>query len=186
MYHHREVFLETPLALVAAEIRFTDSARLRQQSILDHIIIALEDRFPYSRPVQSMGLQLLVGTAPAAQTMPPATSLILTNQSSTESVSLTSTSLTYETTHYTEFPDLLAAVQMACVALASAGVQPAMERIGLRYIDEIRVPEPISDARQWSEWIDNRLIDHLAVGPKIYPVAMTRESLPMIWATGRG
>jgi uncharacterized protein (TIGR04255 family) len=172
MYPNREVFEATPLVLVAAEIRFTDSPRLRQQATLDKISIALEDRFPAPRPIPEMGFQISVGTAP--QPMPPSTLVRLTNAANTESISLTSTSLLYETTHYTEFSELLAVVQRAGSALVEAGVLPVVERVGLRYIDEVRVPDLITDARQWSQWIDHRLIDHLAVGPADRPVTTTQ------------
>ncbi|MDP4013489.1 MAG: TIGR04255 family protein [Candidatus Nanopelagicales bacterium] len=168
MYPGREVFANTPLALVAAEVRFTDSARLRQQTTLDAIAIALEDRFPFARPSQQpqAGLRIAVG---AASPPPPSDRLVLTDETSTQSVSLTPTSLTYETTAYDEFPYLLGAVEKACQALVDAGVRPAISRIGLRYIDEVRVPVAITDARQWGEWISQRLVDSLSVGPEGSP-----------------
>ena len=47
MYANREIFPNSPLALVTAEVRLTDSPRLRQQETLDNVAIALEDRFPH-------------------------------------------------------------------------------------------------------------------------------------------
>jgi uncharacterized protein (TIGR04255 family) len=84
--------------------------------------------------------------------------------------------VTYETTGYTNFDDLLGAVAAACDALVAARVRPAVRRVGLRYIDEVRVPEAITDVRQWGKWIDHRLIDHLEVGPDHVP-ATTMQSV---------
>lgn len=173
MYPDREVFPESPLALVAAEIRFSDSARLRQQPTLDAITIALEDLFPYAEPLQQTDLNFnsAAGAAPQVQQR---TGVMLKNASKTESLSLASSALTYETTAYATFHDLLNAVTAACSALVEVNVRPAIERIGLRYIDEVRVPEPVTDGRQWARWINARLIEHLSVGPGDAPVTLTQ------------
>lgn len=173
MYPDREVFSESPLALVAAEIRFSDSARLRQQHTLDAIAIALEDLFPYAEPLQqtSLNFSLVPG---AAQQVQQRAGVMLKNAAKTESLSLVSSALTYETTAYTTFHDLLKAVTAACSALVEANVRPAIERVGLRYIDEVRVPEPVTDGRQWARWINAPLIEHLSVGPEDSPVTVTQ------------
>jgi len=85
-----------------------------------------------------------------------------------------SSSLTYETTAYGQFEELLSAVGGACAALVDASIRPALLRVGLRYIDEVRVTERIEDARQWSSWVDGRLVDHLAVGPDSATVTGTQ------------
>lgn len=72
---------------------------------------------------------------------------------------------TYETTAYTSFEQLVDAVTEACEALDTAKVRPAVQRVGLRYIDEVRVPEQITDVRQWSSWINGSLLAYLEVGP---------------------
>lgn len=186
MYLKREVFSATPLVLVAAEIRFTDSPRLRKQETLDAVSIALEDRFPASRPIPQPDVQISFGATPAVRPSPTETLLRLTDAANTEAISLTSTSLLYETARYSEFSDLIAAVQKASAVLIEAGVRPVVERVGLRYIDEVRVPDPISDARQWSQWIDHRLIDHLAIGPEDQPVTMTQGVMAFDLGEERG
>lgn len=188
MYPNREVFRKSPLALVAAEVRFTDSARLRRQDTLDTVAIALEGRFPFVRHVQQSGFQIVVGSpgAPVSASTPTTMATVLTGETNTESLSLTSTSLTYETTDYSEFQVLLDAVQNACRALLDAGVRPALQRVGLRYIDEVRVPERISDARQWADWIDHRLIEHFGVGPAGHPVRMAQGVTTYDLGEGKG
>lgn len=188
MYPNRERFPDSPLALVAAEVRFTDSARLRQQDTLDKVAIALEGRFPFAHSVQQSGLHLVVGgsATPAAATMPVTNMTVLTSSTNTESITLTSASVIYETTDYVEFTSLLDAVQQACQALIDAEVRPAIRRIGLRYIDEVRVPTAIADVRQWSEWIDRRLVDHVDVGPVRHPVRMTQGVTTYDLGDGKG
>lgn len=183
MYPHREVFPDAPLALVAAEIRFTDAARLRQQQTKDEVTIALEDRFPFAEPLQQTAFSLTPTTEPQVQQR---IGVVLKNAASTETLTVMSESLTYETIAYTDFDDLLEAVTAACDALIRAKVRPALQRVGLRYIDEVRVPEEITDVRQWGKWIDHRLIDQLAVGPDDVPVTMTQGVNTYDLGEGRG
>lgn len=183
MYPNREIFPESPLALVAVEIRFTDAARLRQQQTKDEIAIALEDRFPFADRLNHMDVSLAESEQPQVQNQ---SGVVLKNKASSESLTVTSDSLTYETTAYTSFDDLLSAVAVACDALIDAKVRPALQRIGLRYIDEVRVPTQITDARQWSQWVDKRLVDQLYVGPDQSHVKMMQGVNSYDLGDGRG
>lgn len=171
MYPNREVFPNAPLALVAAEIRFTDAARLRQQQTKDQVAIALEERFPFAEPLRLADLNLTHGGSPQVQER---LGVVLKAADSTETLTVMSESLTYETTAYDSFAGLLQAVVAACDALVAAKVRPAIQRVGLRYIDEVRVPESITDVRQWDKWINDRLIRQLTVGPDDFPATTTQ------------
>lgn len=183
MYPNREFFPNAPLALVAAEIRFTDAARLRQQQTKDQVTIALEERFPFAEPLRRADINLTPGGPPQLQER---LGVVLKNASSTESVTIMSESLTYETTAYTTFEELLEAVAAACHALVEEKVRPAVMRVGLRYIDEVRVPDPITDVRMWGKWIDERLMGHLAVGPDDVPATATQSVSTYDLGEGRG
>lgn len=185
MYPSREIFDGTPIALVAAEVRFTDAARLRQQQTKDEIIIALEGRFPFAEPLHraEMNLSLVGGGAPQIQER---LGVVLRNGQSTETLTLLSESLTYETTAYIRFESLLMAVTEACQALAGAGVRPAVQRVGLRYINEVRVPGEITDVRDWRSWINESLLGHLAVGPDHVPVTGAQSFSTYDLGEGRG
>lgn len=169
MYPNREIFPNSPLALVAAEIRFTDAARLRQQQTKDEVTIALEEQFPFAEPLQQAEVSLNLVPGGGQPQIQERRGVVLKSASSTETLTIMSESLTYETTAYGSFERLLEAVNAACEALDAAKVRPALQRVGLRYIDEVRVPEQITDVRQWSTWINNRLIGHLEVGPEGVP-----------------
>lgn len=188
MYRNRETFSSAPLALVAAEIRFTDAARLRQQQTKDEVAIALEEQFPFAEPFQraEVNLTLVSGGSQPQPQIHERAGVVLKNASSTEAITIMSGSLTYETTAYTSFERLLEAVTAACHALDAAKVRPAMRRVGLRYINEVRVPEPITDARQWGAWIDDRLIRHLDVGPEEIPVTGTQSVSTYDLGEGKG
>ncbi|MCV7198162.1 TIGR04255 family protein [Mycobacterium angelicum] len=165
MYPNREIFPNAPLALVTTEIRFTDSPRLRQQETLDAVAIALEERFPLSTPQSNVTFSvgnLGPGVLPQVE---HERRVVLTNTAKTESVTITPSSFICETTAYREFDDFRVGVTDVCEALLAANVRPALVRVGLRYIDEVRVPEPITDVRAWGKWIDDSIISPLTIGP---------------------
>jgi uncharacterized protein (TIGR04255 family) len=165
MYPNREVFSHAPLALVTCEVRFTDSPRLRQQDTLDAVAIKLEERFPLSTPQTNVTFNV---TNVGPGVLPQVTQerrVVLTNTAKTESVTITPTSFICETIAYREFDDFRVNVTAVCEALIAANVRPALVRVGLRYLDEVRVMEPITDVRAWGKWIDASVIRPLTIGP---------------------
>jgi uncharacterized protein (TIGR04255 family) len=152
---------------VVAEVRFTDAPRLRQQETLDAVAIAVERRFPLAEPLTGVNLANAgPGVPPRVE---PRQGVLLRNVDSTESLTLTASTVTYETTNYAGLDAIETAMTAACDALADAQVSSALQRVGLRYIDEIRVPAPPADARGWSTWIDGSLLGPLAVTPDHVP-----------------
>ncbi len=184
MHPDHEHFAVPPVALVTAELRFTDSPRLRQQDTLDAIAIACEHRFPIAEPITGMAVEPTgLGAAPQ---LVARQSVILRNAESTEALTLTSNSLTYETTAYRDFDDLAGVVNDACRTLITAGVAPALTRVGLRYINEVRVREPVSEVRAWSDWIDPRVLGTLSVAPEGVPVRALQAAVSFDLGNGGG
>jgi len=184
MYPDREHFAASPVALVTAELRFTDSPRLRQQDTLDTIAIACEHRFPIAEPVTAMAVE---PTGPsAAPQLVARQSVVLRNAESTEALTLATTALTYETTAYRDFDDLAGVLDDACRTLITAGVAPALTRVGLRYINEVRVREPVSEVRAWSDWIDPGVLGALSVAPKGVPVRALQAAVSFDLGNGGG
>lgn len=184
MHPDHEHFAVPPVALVTAELRFTDSPRLRQQDTLDAIAIACEHRFPIAEPITGMAVEPTgLGAAPQ---LVARQSVVLRNAESTEALTLTSNSLTYETTAYRDFDDLAGVVNDACRTLITAGVAPALTRVGLRYINEVRVREPVSEMRAWSDWIDPRVLGTLSVAPEGVPVRALQAAVSFDLGNGGG
>ncbi|MCV7215532.1 TIGR04255 family protein [Mycobacterium crocinum] len=167
MYPNAEAAGTAAVVAVIAEVRFTDAPRLRQQETLDAVAIAVEGRFPVTEPLTGVNL------APAGPGLPPRVEprqgVLLRNAEATESLTLTATSLSYETTNYTGLDAIQTAITAGCDALVDANVASGLQRVGLRYIDEIRVPQPPTDARGWSTWIDGSLLGPLAIAPDQVP-----------------
>lgn len=167
MYPNAETAGNAAVVAVIAEIRFTDAPRLRQQETLDAVAIAVEGRFPVNEPLTGVNL------ANAGPGLPPRVEprqgILLRNADATESLTLTATTLSYETTDYTGPDAIHTAITAGCNALIEAQVASGLQRVGLRYIDEIRVPQPPTDARGWATWIDGSLLGPLAIAPDHVP-----------------
>lgn len=183
-YPRREVFPSSPLALVAAEVRFNDSARLRQQTTVDAIAIALEQAFPVQDQFHQAEVQVHLGAGPQVSQTSGRT---FKNSSSTAIVTLSAGRLSLETTAYSHFAEFRELMLLCCRAVVGAGVTPALQRVGLRYIDEIRVPDDaVRDARRWDRWIDPRLVGHLTIGPQTAQVQQAEGVVTYRLAEGSG
>lgn len=157
MYGRREVYANAPLILVVAEVRITYSPRLRRQNTLDEILLELDDTLPVVKQLQQANIQ--VGPDRVEQHGDMQSQFALLNRSSTVAATISSTAVILEATEYTEFPDFKDLYLRVCRAIERKIGSSAVERIGLRYIDEIRVPEPIDDARDWRGWVADPLVD---------------------------
>lgn len=93
--------------------------------------VALEERFPFAEPLQRAEVNLNLVPGGGQPQIQERLGVVLKNASSTETLTIVSESLTYETTAYTSFEKFLEAVTEACDALDAAKVQPAVQRVGL-------------------------------------------------------
>lgn len=155
MYAGREVFPNPPLEYVAAEVRYPYAPRLRQQDVRDAILIELEDLFPILRPLPQVTMTGTVGGA-ISQQVDQVTRAF--NRSSKAGVSVTANALTVDTTAYEEFSAFRSVVHRCVAALDKHASPAAIERLGLRYVNEVRVPAAIGDVRDWHGWISDALV----------------------------
>lgn len=155
MSYQREVFADAPLAYVACEVRFPLAPSLTGEESLASFAAAFADTLPVPevatfRPSPEMD----AGDGPERQ-------LRFLDKARTVSVAVTRRSVSLEATHYDDWhhfkPSVLRAIQATTEIAPIVGV----ERIGLRYINEIRVPEPVEDALGWRGWIDSAIVGQL-------------------------
>lgn len=149
-YPRREVYPHAPLQLVAAEIRYPYAPRLRRPETLDALQIDLEQRLPIRRQMQQMSVEFSSAGAVNQQNEEV---FRLFNRASTKSASVTPTVTTVEATDYSEFPDFLDLVEAVLTAIDENRGPAAVERVGLRYIDEVRIPDEVKSAKDWEGWI---------------------------------
>ncbi len=139
MYPGREVYPNAPLEFVAAEVRFPYTPRLRQEDQIQLVADQLNDLVPIFRPEQVQTFTLTTEGSHAESDI----LFRLLDKTSTTSVAFQATRIVIETTNYPQFEQFSELVKRSLTALASVHKIAGVERVGLRYIDEIRVPTPI-------------------------------------------
>jgi len=166
----REIYAKPPVVLVAVEARHPDTSPLTDahQSELKRL---LAREFPLSQPQQS---RTIVSTLGAPPTVTEATIPRFASRDQATAVTFGPQAVVVETTNHKSFEDLLGLVNTAIDARARIGEVDGLVRLGLRYVDEIRVPE-LSAAEGWREWIHASLVGPSDVGQAIGLVPRTWE-----------
>ena len=163
MSYAREVFANAPLAFVACEIRFPLAPKLTGDGSLESLTEVFADTLPIPEVAT-------FGSTPEMDALGDREGqLRFLNKERTTSVSVTRNSLVVETTDYGEWEDFKPLVLEAVRAVQESVRIVGAERVGLRYIDEIRIPDKITDVSGWSGWINNDVLSHFAPMPDYTP-----------------
>ncbi|HVV36956.1 MAG TPA: TIGR04255 family protein [Acidimicrobiales bacterium] len=174
-------FANAPLVLTAAEVRFPEvddiSRRVEPVRELVRLLLPIRELMPTNN-VQ-IGPD---GIPSVTQTVTPR----FVNRDHTTAMTVNPQAIVVETTAYdgyTEFRRLLE----VCFEAAAAALSPdGVSRIGLRYIDEIRVPSVSELPGDWSGWIDERfiasvdrsLLEETHLRPKAWQGVVQYETAP--------
>lgn len=156
----REIYPNAPLEFVACEVRFPFSPILTEDVTLPRLHRAFYDWLPLIEPGMGVEATLVVGPGAVSQ-LPPATTtkqLRFLSRDRTLGVLVAPNLVSIETTHYPRFEAFKESIARTLDALAHADAGVAgLARIGLRYIDEVRVPGIDEVRGSWTEYIDERL-----------------------------
>lgn len=149
----REVYPNAPLMYVAVEVRFPHTPRLASDTTLPLIHERLRDQYPIVEP--GFETTLMVGAAtPAIQS----TVFRLVSRDRTSSVQLTPTSLVVDTTSYSTYEHFRDGFAAVLEAVHEAAGIVGILRIGLRYVDEIRLQDDEVDLAQWRPYVAGSLL----------------------------
>lgn len=171
-----EAYPHAPLVFVTCELRFPLAPSLSSDATLEALTAAFRETLPMPDMV------MLPGSDDASPSLAPSERLLrFTDLTRTLSVALTRTSLSVETTAYSGWVGFKAHVSDAVRVVAGQARIVGIERVGLRYINEIRVPTALDDASGWSGWVNPALLGHLDLMPDGAP-----ESLTSVVAMRRG
>ena len=152
--NEHEVYPNAPVVLVALEVRHPTADPLTP-SESRAIKQLLSDQLPIERPGQQMSVQIMPGAPnPAAMT----TELFprFTNRETTVSVSIRKEAVVIEASDYPGWEDFRALALRALDARMQIAPIVGVERVGIRYIDEIRTPDD-GDV-DWADWIHSSLL----------------------------
>lgn len=156
-----EVYPNAPLALVAVEVRFPQVSGARTPPMpLQRAFRDLLGESWVIESVKTQHVEFAFGpSGPGQQNVQQVVVPRFTVRDRTLAVALTDESLTVETTGYRHYPDFRSVLERALGAAEELLSPDGVARAGMRYIDEVRVPD-ISDAASgsWKEWLDSSLL----------------------------
>lgn len=147
----REIYPNAPLQYVACEVRFPFSPSLVEDGSLPRLHKALYPWLPIVEPATET--TVVFGGQPTT-----VRHLRFLSRDRFTGVVVTPTQVTVETTDYTQFEEFRTAIGRALQAIE--GIEPGpvgLNRVGLRYIDEIRAGSATADLRTWDGLIDSKL-----------------------------
>ena len=156
-----EVYPNAPLALVAAEIRFPESTTDRTLPMT--LLRIFRDALGEEWVIETRKMQHASVTIGPAGVVPQALSSVtvprFTVRDRTLAVALTEDSMTIETTQYHHYPSFRSVLAKATTAAAEVLTPDGVARIGMRYIDEIRVPGlGEGNLSEWDDWLNASLL----------------------------
>lgn len=151
----REVFPNAPLALVAAEVRYPAVAErpigmLVQRGIRDELgsdwVIHNDTTQTFEAGVSETGPQASLRSETIRR---------ITSRLRTKIITVQESNFTIEVADYVNFEHFRDLVGRVSEAVEKWVEPDGILRVGLRYIDEITVPEPTPD---WARWLDPALL----------------------------
>lgn len=159
-----EVWPNAPLALVAVEARYPGVAsgppRMPAQRAIRDVLgegWVLESGQEQTLEV-AFGAEGVKGQRVAAEQLTR-----ITIRDRTRAVTVRAESLTVEATSYRGYPDFRVLLESVFDAVEQVMQPDGLTRLGMRYIDEIRIPD--ADAPDpWDDWLDGTLLAPRAEG----------------------
>ncbi|MGH3220760.1 MAG: TIGR04255 family protein [Streptosporangiaceae bacterium] len=159
----REIYPNPPIVLVAVEARHPDAPLLSpgEQSEMKRL---LASAFPLPQPLRNTRLQATPG---APTTIENEVVPRFATRDQTTAVTFGAQSVVLETTKHQTFEHLSALVRVSVEARQKVAPVDGLMRLGLRYVDEVRVPDICDGATGWAEWVDASLLGPATVGAQL-------------------
>jgi uncharacterized protein (TIGR04255 family) len=151
----REVYPNAPVVLVALELRHPTADPLSRAAQMK-VKQLLGKRLPLPRTATTTNIQATLGVAQPHVTTETAPQYV--SRDRTMAVTFRSEAIIVETTRYVRYERFR---EMAALAVeARQAIEPVagIERLGLRYINEIRVPNVGDTLASWASWVDPTLL----------------------------
>ena len=158
----REVYANAPLRLVAAELRYPYAPRLSTADVLQELTTLFRPTFPIPEPT---GIQVVMSVGGGGQSSSASSANRFLARDRSSSVTVTQTNIVIETTDYGEYGRFRPMLETCLEALGRVrdGIV-GVERVGLRYLNEIRVPA-VRESSQWTEYLAANLVAPLLLVP---------------------
>jgi uncharacterized protein (TIGR04255 family) len=175
----REIYPNPPVVLVTVEARHPDTPLLSpgEQSEMKRL---LTSNFPLPQPLQNTKFKATAGgPATVEQELVPR----FATRDQTTAVTFGAQAVVVETTKHQEFERLRELVRISIEARQKVAPVDGLMRLGLRYVNEIRVPDICDGAIGWRDWVDISLLGAATVG---VPLELIPEQWQGATVFGRG
>jgi uncharacterized protein (TIGR04255 family) len=160
------VYPSPPVVLVALEIRHPSTGPLSRGAIAG-IKRVLGKQLPLLRETALMSVNVQAGGPEVAPEVTTETSPKFFSRDSATAVTFQRHAIVVETTKYSQYERLRDLVTLAVEARQSVEPVDGVDRVGLRYIDEIRVPDTGTAPMDWEPWIDASLLGPAPLGREL-------------------
>lgn len=158
----REIYPNAPLQLVAFELRFPLALKLLSAESLGIVQESLTDQVPIVEGGLEGGMTINVPAGTQAMLQPQQFYKLVAKDRSA-SVTLQQAAVVVESSNYLRYAVFRALVERTLEALAGAVRLAGVTRVGLRYINEIRVPAEILQPEDWRAYVAAPLLEPLRV-----------------------
>jgi uncharacterized protein (TIGR04255 family) len=149
-----------PLVLTAFEVRYPSTPRI--EAALPSFVDALSARLPHVSSGEGSKLERTsLGFGAHRGLLDPAL-LTMYNSRRTEACTVRSNAATLEVTSYESYEGFRELLKDFIGALYRTRAIISVERVGIRYLDELHAP-PVDDAVDWATWISPSLLGPLQV-----------------------
>lgn len=178
----REVYPNAPVVLVTLEVRHPTADKLTHAGIQNKIKRRLGENFPILRLTKVTNVEAVVGTAPTVtvEEFPRYFS-----RDNTCAISFKSGAVVIETTKYQGWEDFRNIALLALEVRQEFSPVDGVERIGLRYIDELRVPDVDGSVESWAPWVDATLLGPAAIAGRAKLIPFQWQGAT-VYETGQG
>ena len=167
-----QVYPNAPVSLVAVEIRFPTGSG-PSQAIPTPLQRSFKSQLGEAwviEQVRTSTLAMSMGPGgPGPQSVEFAVIPRFTVRDRTMAIAVTPEALTIEATRYEHYPTFRKVLELAFETAAKVLLPEGVARVGMRYIDEIRVPEVDGESPQgWGTWVDPELMPpHVGAASKL-------------------
>jgi uncharacterized protein (TIGR04255 family) len=158
----REVYPNAPLRLVVAEFRFPYAPKLASAEVLEELTTTFRPTFPLPTPA---AVQVVMTTTIGGTSQSTGSVNRFLTKDRTSSVTVSPTNIVVETTEYQEYEKFRPLLATCLAALGSVpGAIVGLERVGLRYVNEVRVPD-LGAVSDWTKYFASNLVAPLNLIP---------------------
>lgn len=148
----QKVYRNPPIAMVAVEVRHSGTDPVTEAGY-EVIRQRLRERWPIQLPTQEIAIDFgKSGPSPVVIEYRR-----FTSRDRRTAIAIRPGSTTVETVDYKGWDDLRITLKAALDVRAEVSQPSGYERVGLRYIDEVRVPDGES-ATDWAAWVHSSLL----------------------------